>query len=242
MTQVKIGMYAESEVDNVNLEIVRKYRRVYRTAYMMQTLEVTEPRSEPMRLQAFLKDGSGFPGHFITVLFDEFSHPDIWVSNLLIKQPDGKLAGVILVSTDLLRLPRERRKEILAEEWIEVMVGFENQGRPEKRVAGRAAMIARLYNLSLSVKPSVPWEDTSDEKSTIQVALREILVSQQSLDEMAPEFGFMSLRAIKNIFTKDPARAQTTIEELAARFSEKKSVQVDLVIDRIREILLKDYS
>ena len=239
MTQVKIGMYAESEVDNVNLEIVRKYRRVYRTAYMMQTLEVTEPRSEPMRLQAFLKDGSGFPGHFITVLFDEFSHPDIWVSNLLIKQPDGKLAGVILVSTDLLRLPRERRKEILAEEWIEVMVGFENQGRPEKRVAGRAAMIARLYNLSLGIRPRVHWQNTPDEWSNIEVALSELLVSHQSLDDMAPEFGFSSLNGIKEIFTTDPMKAQSTIEKLAKKFSDKWSVEMDLVIDRIREILLK---
>jgi len=71
--------------------------------------------------------------------------------------------------------------------------------------------------------------------------LREILVSQHSLDAMAPEFGFSSLRAIKNIFTSDPARAQITIEKLAKRFSKKKSVRVNLVIDRIRESLLKDY-
>ena len=71
----------------------------------------------------------------------------------------------------------------------------------------------------------------------MHAALRELLVSTESLTEMLSELSHMSPAQLASLVSEDPKSADKIIRNLVNCFSAKWSVKRELVYDRLYEML-----
>jgi len=134
----------------------------------------------------------------------------------------------------LLKESKEQRKLVLAEEWLEVMLGFRDREVRGRRRQRKEDTDQFLYKLTRSV----PWQDSPDEFLMILSALRYLLVSEESLNDTLKDlFHFQSMSAIGIIAKTDRRVAEQITISLAGAFSTKWSVDKKLVLNRILEAL-----
>ncbi len=212
------------------IDIVSKYRLVYKNVYMMETLHNF---GGAKKLPAFDNEGRGFRDAYIVVNFDGPKHADIWASNFCKSYPDGTQEAMIQVNPDLRTLEKEKQKTILAHEWIEVMVKFRDGHRESKRVAGKIDMVV-LFN---TLRRRAFWQDSAEFASKMHSALRYLLVSRESIEEMLKADFEKSITDLRNMVTHEPNTAVKLIPKLIESFGAKWSVDVELVYDRLQEIL-----
>jgi hypothetical protein len=124
------------------------------------------------------------------------------------------------------------RKTVLATEWLEVMAGFVDKGRPHKRVLNQVDLILLFRSLRLPAH----WQNNRDELLAIEAALRLLLVSEESLHEMAEKDLNFKLRDLRKLIQANHSEAMQRLWQLVHRFSEKWSVESPLVIERLREV------
>jgi hypothetical protein len=215
-------------------EIIRQYRVVYEKHFMLQTL-LAIPKAL-LKTAAF--DGEiGFPNSFILVDFAGKPHPKINAVNF-IKQVGSEKHGHIYVNSDLHMGSKEMLKVALAEEWIEVMMGFRDPTSVHKSITGKIPL-ALLFN---SLKRRGFWQDTKEEYLALHSALRTLLVSKSDLEELAMELHDKTLEKLKKFVDVSPQEAQARIEELVLAFSAKHYVDKELVYDRLMELMIDGHT
>lgn len=225
--------------------IVDKYRPIYRKKFMEQTLKHALPNAQ-IRTEAFLRpkeraagELEGFPGVEIIVSYDATDDPDILAANTAMCDPEtGNLTGIITVSPILCRPTKkagwELLKAVLAEEWIEVMLKIrDGDTSMAKTVAGKEKLVLLFSKL----KRPVLWQDTPDEYQKMAFAMRKLLVSEYSLRELAHTKLNTNFNELRKLADDDPNRAMQLLHDFAEMFSAEWQVDIDLVWDRIQEVM-----
>jgi len=252
----------------MSIRIVEEFRLIYRQKFMQQVMHIRYPgvqaTTEAFLTEAFLTEkelqdlpegtNAGFPGSLILIEFTTEENADICAINTVVTEQVDAPTGIIQISKALLgSTPKEQKylKMVAAHEWIEVMLKLRD-GRLNKRtIAGREAMtmlFTALRNvqgqgagedLIKEVVMLSPWQDSGEDEAELLAALRHLLVSTQSLDEMVrDDFGVAGEGGgLREMAKTNPERATEILVQLAAKFSLHWSVDLELVYDRIREWL-----
>lgn len=212
-------------------EIVKKYRSVYEQKFMMQSLR-TFPNNR-IKTDAFDSERRGFPGKYIVVDFSGSAHNKVKAANVLFSQ--NEKMGLIYVAQGFHSRSKEEQKVVLAEEWLELMAGFE-LGKHEihKSLSGKLPL-ALLFN---SLKQRGFWQDSTSEHAELLVALRLLLVPKDRLQETSIELHQKTLDELKVMVTTSPDEARLLIEQLVLTFAVKFYVDKDLVWDRLMTFLI----
>ena len=195
---------------------------------MLQTL-LSVPKAL-IKAQAF--DGeNGFPGRYIIVNFAGAPHEKIEAVNYQQKDPPH---GYIYVNSDLQKRPKEEQIVVLAEEWIESMMGFRNPGKFQKSIRGKIHL-ALMFN---SLKRRGFWQDNLDEHEALHSALRSLLVPRDRLEQMCVEIYGKPLADLKTHSEVSPQEAQSLVESLVLNFAAKYYVNKEIVWDRLMAVML----
>lgn len=209
-------------------EIVKLYRKVYEKQFMMQTLLVV-PKAL-IKTQAF--DGDlGFRERYILVNFAGCPHGKIEAVNYQQQDPPH---GYIYVNSDLHNRPKDEQIVVLAEEWIESMMGFREPGKIQKSIRGKIHL-ALMFN---SLKRRGFWQDNLDEHEALHSALRSLLVPKDRLEQMCVELHEKTLTDLKQQIEVSPQEAQISVEKLVLTFAAKYYVNKEIVWDRLMAVML----
>jgi hypothetical protein len=164
----------------------------------------------------------------------------IYASNTV--QDDCREA-VIIISPDLY-LPKEKPydeverkrtlKMVLAHEWLEVMQAFEDREREKKKVLNKIDTILMLDSL----QQRTIWQDSSGFEKQMHLALRELLISRDSIIKRLQELHEVSVKDLKALIQSDSNEAASIIRNVEKHFSSTANVNQSAVSDRIIEILL----
>lgn len=211
-------------------KIVEEYRPVYRQEFVVDTLRNIGGAKE---YKAFDGNGCGFENCYIVVNFDGPSRDGVFAHNFVKKYPTGKKQGIIQLNPGVRNLPRHRQKEILAEEWIEVMLKFEGRFGNKHKVLGKIEMVVLFNNL----KRRAFWQDLPDFLINMHAALRYLLVSSPSIEEMLIKDFDSSISKLKRLVATDINGARRLIEMFVKSFAGFWDVEEGLVFDRLQETL-----
>lgn len=212
--------------------IVDKYRPVYRQEFVVDTLYNI---GGAKAYKAFGENGLGFKDCYIVVNFDGPKHEGLYAHNFVREYPSGKKEGIIQLNPIVREKEKYRQKEILAEEWIEVMMKFEGILGGEHQVLGNFEM-AMLFN---NLKRRTFWQDSRDFLIKMHAALRRLLVSSHSIEEMLIEDFGSSIQKLKGLVATDSNGARVLIEKFLLSFAGRWDVEKGLVFDRLQETLFK---
>jgi hypothetical protein len=224
-------------------KIVEEYTSVYRKKFMFQTLGAIP--GEKMKTDAFLRiherlpnEKEGFLSEII-VSFDGVDHPKVWAANMVLEDDKtGVRTGVITVAQTLVvditkGNGKEILKEVLAEEWLEVMMKLRD-GTDEAKTVREKEELIMLFS---SLKRPALWQDTTEREQELHHALRRLLVPTLSLcDDLRKTFG-LTFEQIRGLCKTDTSRASSVLRNFAKTYSANWSVDYELVFDRIREVL-----
>lgn len=223
------------------MQIVEKYRMLYRNYYMDQTLGfLSLKQKDSYTIHPFDEQIKRFEGYNIIVDVGSLSHPNIFACNNVLSNKQGKYDGIILISEQVFELPLIYQKVVMAHEWIEVMYCFEYNKRisESKRICGKQNIDSIIYLLSfLDDDAQCIWQDSKDDWLSLYKALRYLLVSKNSIIEMLENIYDIDHSDFFQV--KDLNKTMTIIRELIKTFSDKWSVDPALVQSRIRELLLQ---
>jgi hypothetical protein len=217
--------------------IVDQYRTLYYEYFDRQTLDVRLNNDE-LKLRVFDEQSQlGFKGNWIVVRVGEPSHPKILACNIVSQRDTDGMDAVIIVNPDpnVLALPADKYKVMLAHEWIEAMMAFRDKGRPDKQLNLAKIEMALLFN-SLHLRS--PWQDSPDFSIEMHGALRRLLVSRELVSEMTAEFG-TSLEQIKKLLEAKDRQVAELVRKIGHAFAQRHSVDHQLVFDRFLEILFE---
>lgn len=181
----------------------------------------------------------GFPSHEIIVDFGKITDEKIWAANVIREVEQDSLRAFIMVNPDVLALDPVMRKFVLAEEFLEVFLGFDDIARRSKRfrVCGKIELLTLFESMHL---PSL-WQDSPDDQIEIQRGLRYLLVSSETIEHvLTKEFG-CPLQALLNLI-RDPAiesqeKARDFLAKVESAIAEKRFVDATLVRNRMQEFL-----
>ena len=87
------------------MEVVERYRHIYKSAYVVQTLRNI---GQAQRLPAFDKETKDFDQCYIVINFNGPKHQDIWSSNFTKPNSDGTKEAMIQVNPELRNLSKAR--------------------------------------------------------------------------------------------------------------------------------------
>lgn len=214
-------------------DIVDKYRMLYRKNYMKKTLRRF---CGAKRFKAFDKEHQDFTNCFIVVNFNGPAHPNIYASNWIKTSPSGMKIGVIQINPQIYELPIEEQKMLLGEEWIEVMLKFAGRLGEAQKVFGKIKM-AIVFN---SLKRRTFWQDSPDFEICMHAALRYLMVSKPSIEELLESKHFnLTLNDLRKSVLEGSKDALEIMENFVVAFAGKWSVERELVWDRLQEILFE---
>ena len=123
---------------------------------------------------------------------------------------------------------------ILAEEWLEVMVGLRDKKRDsmQKLVDNKLDLLV-IFN---SLKCRGAWQDSTEQQIALHGALRELLASKESLLQMAAEYSLTETE-IKRQMGVNPNETMKSIQQFARAYAYKYNVDYDMVLDRFQFVL-----
>lgn len=193
-----------------------------------------DPNDEPQNADR------GFPGSQIIVSYNAPEHPKIWASNTVMSEDSQPPNGFISVASRFMDRSsdegKEQLKEILAQEWLEVMLKLRDSPNKRNKVVSGNESLAIIF--AFLGRPAL-WQDMPLESQLTHAAIRELLVSTESLTEMLDETFDMSPVQLRSLAKEDPNIASKRIRNLVHRFSAKWSVKRELVYDRLHEMLFR---
>ncbi len=238
------------------LQVVHLFRRFYRECYMNETLghgarsqsATFWPRTE-LSLRGVLPrtapDYERINNSLLVVTYRADLGSEIWAMNHVI--PAGnRLIGHIAVDRQLYvdvvnnREDAQKRKAILAHEWLEVIYNICNYSQIDgsRSVVGRENLLALMGALQFGL----PWEDTSAHIARLAPALRDLLVSSETIHRLInayPDFGSMDVFYQK--FASAMRQGSGIAVPFLQRFAEHVSIHINvprrLVEERLDEVL-----
>ena len=218
-------------------DIVKCCRNAYRE-FMNATQQIAAGKA--LTVSTF-SNGEGIRDGKIVVSVDAPDHEDVWATNV-IANPNNKLIGFIFINSDLLGESEAVRKFVLAHEWIEVMLAFAWKGTsPYHQTLSQNHKLDMTMMFS-AIKKRALWQDSPDELLLMNAALRRLLVSKESLENMIrhnePVFSpVKDLATWAELCASNPAAARNLIKLMCLIFSHTKQVTPETVEERIQEIL-----
>ena len=249
---------ARREIDsqyriNRFVKLICDYRLIYRNYYMVPTLGC-DSKSEPFKIRAWHIDSNGnnygFPGKYIHFRPQGTKSNDILASTVVLQNAEIKQV-CININPLLWYKSNEFKKRILAHEWIHAMAVLEGINPSPKRVSDH--FNALLFFSTMGRKWLRPrWQDSEEMNYCMQSALRQLLVSKESIEEMLycrhklfvhpvnPEMLSAEDQTKENLFTlieNNEEEARGIISELITDFSRTWSVDMTLVHERLQEVL-----
>jgi hypothetical protein len=214
------------------IELVHKYRGHYRSLFAKPSLNTVRGYAFQV---PFDLDGRT---HTISVTFEGAcgTLPSIWATNLIHAAEDGQRSAIIVVSPEVQTLGAIRQKAILAHEYVEVVSAIVD-GRQSKAVHTRQELV--LF-LALSKRRAI-FSDTWDERDEIALAVRELLVSQESIRQVMDELGIAPER-LRELVASNPAEAYEQLDVICRTLSASEAVDVELVEGQLISGFLVDRS
>jgi hypothetical protein len=235
-----------SESIKTPLHVVNRHRLLYRNYYMVETLKLVEDlekdnkatkATKPIRLPAFDGEGGGYENCYIIVQPQSQKHPDILASNYIIPPRRGKTKiGIININPMLCEFSKVRQKLVLAEEWIEVFLAFEDTKLRSRRIAGKEDAVV-LFN---SLRRKAYWQDSEDFVIKLREALRQLTASSPSIKKVLLDKHGITIDGLKQKIKDEPKLAEDIILKFVENFSKEKYVDIDLVYDRLQEELYNE--
>ena len=170
----------------------------------------------------------------IVVDLDGAKHPTILAATIVSEGEDGKPCAIINVNPALRDLPETRQKMVLAHEWVHSMVALRDGKVGEVNSVDKVQMLI----FSGWLRRRSLWCDSPEQLNEMHTALRQLLVSRESVEEMLTGEFHMSIEELAALVREDPNRAYLGITNLVLAFAGKWTVDEDLVFDRLREMLM----
>ena len=236
--------------------IVQLFRRFYRECYMRTTLRHGgdhRGKTHWPRIELSLRDilapempnADAISNSLLVIDFNRDLGTEVWAMNLVIKTPT-RLIGYIAVDKRLYeeivdqREESQKRKAILAHEWLEVLHTICNYEHLDniRAVAGKVEMFALMGAFEFGL----PWEDGPAHLERLAPALRDLLVSSETIHRMIREdqnFGTVEhfnekfIAALRN----DRGEAKNFLLRFAETVSTKINVPRRLCQERVHEVL-----
>jgi len=223
------------------VDLAKRVRMVYRRCYVPYVERAKE--GDVIRMQAHVGDGeetSGFPDCDIVASFGAPRDDRIWAANVIRELDSGAFRGFILVNPSVLELGRVMRNFVLAEEFLQVAIGFEDPTtRTQRRtVAGRVDLV-ELYN---TLCRRTLWQDSPDDQIEMQRGLRYLLVpTEEIVEALRKQFG-LPLGRLQSVdanttSAKERKEAKDLLGKLERAIADDRNVDPKLVRDRIDEVL-----
>ena len=213
------------------LSIVDRYRILYRNKYMTPTLLGNGRKT--FRIPAFSEEHPKFNGSFIVIDYSVQPNDDVWATNTIHKINETYQA-VIHVDPNIDDQSPIIRKYIYAHEWIEIMYCFHNDSRITlKRIEKNKNAIDTLNALN-NLKRRCAWQDKVQDVDMLAPALRNLLVSHDSIMEFLKHKYSMTLTDFKDRLQRGDSEIY---ENVCRGFSIKWSVHVAMVKDRMDELV-----
>lgn len=234
------------------LEIVNKYRLVYKECFVAQSLLGCKEGKFPA-----WHGNCGFKDIYVPISYAGKIHPRALPSVTVdyeVSQPDVVHRPYIQLREDFKdRYNRQQRKVYLAHEWIHAMMILDGRADTLNSLNYTKNKVLLLHSLALGQKIGVagegfgsysvsyycnPWSDTEQLLADMHTALRRLLVSEDSVERFLIQNYSITLDALKEQVQDNNQDASELIRRFISEFSTSISVSWDLVASRlINEIL-----
>jgi hypothetical protein len=221
------------------LQFVREHRLAYKNCFMRPSL-AAKP-NDTVRVPAWDAadiEHDRFRGHHVVISFAKPQDELFWSANVIQTTPD-KTVGYIYVNSELCDEEDVLRKFVLAEEWLELMIGFADIESRTTRRALRGKGKIELVELFNSMGRRALWQDTVEDIDKIRLALQNLLVSEETIEETIRQSYKMSLNEFRQI-AHDRDRleeARNLIRSIERTIAAERFVRLDLVALRLDEVL-----
>lgn len=128
---------------------------------------------------------------------------------------------------------------MLPEKWcllIEVIQNFVKirSGDPPRCLEADQITMLVMFD---SLKQPAPWQDREDDRAEMHGALRQLLVSKESLESYMDRLG-CTVSQFEELVVTNKTKAALMVREIVENFSSKFSVDQDLVLSRFRQLFL----
>jgi len=222
------------------LKIVKKHRKIYKHYFMHETLSNAETKFVVPAFDKQQKLGQncgGISDRYILVTLDaDLGNPKVPAAHALRIKDDVPFSAIV-ADRSLREMSKIERKAILAHEWIHAMLALRDGVTAAKTVVNKEELVTFLY--ALDEMDASYWEDQDSEKFELWLAIRELLVSTESVEDMLKEDYNSSVKKLKEEVYQDFESARDLRRKFIKRFSLKWSVDEKLVRERLVKDILK---
>ena len=230
-------------------EIARQYRDLFRehflpTALPSEELDASNPNWPTRRVDLACQTNSDVASAIIVVDYNLLLGREVLAANT-VDRFKNRFVGTIHLNRSLFIQAEGAhnqellmdRKCVLTHEWLEVMYAICNGGRDRPRsVRGRAEYLAMMARL----QKGLPMEDSKNHWKQLSSALREALVSGKTLLERLKDEDIGSVEEFQQRYLEEAKKSTDRywLGSLANKISQKIHVEVELIEERLEELLL----
>jgi hypothetical protein len=189
---------------------------------------------EPIALEAVDHEGRGFKGSYLVLVSERILCDNhVWSSSTVRRKNDGTMDAVVFFNPKLFGESATFRKFVFAYEFIEVMLSFGPHPPRKELSEDEDLVLLQDYLGGRSV-----WQESQSKASQIHQAVKQILVSRESLNEVLHEsFDELDLRGLRKKIKASPVESLGIFCDLTKVFAEKKHVCEEVVKERLMEVL-----
>lgn len=163
------------------------------------------------------------------------SHPKILAATCTVEDGNKEPIPCVSCSKSLQQESKAKQKFFLAHEWLHAIAAL--AGETKRTDAGIDKLL--LYRMLKQKDIAAYWADTPKEALDLHRALRLLLVSRESLEEMLQEDHKMGLKELAAMVDNRRNTAADIIMKLGAAFAATWDIEIGLVYDRTLEEVYK---
>lgn len=222
------------------IRFVTEHQRAYHNWFMHQTF-CAKPK-ERLKIPTHDendvdRDDHRFRNSSIIVTFR--AQPKThWATNVieLSKENKSKYTAYIFLDHSIVNLEPELRKAILAEEWLEVMVGIDE---PDRRKSKRTSSRTALVELYSSLGRDAHWMDDNEEQLEKRVGLQHLLLPDDFIRSFIQNRYQITVERIKSLSDDDETANQAgrIIRSIERAIAADRFLKVELVQLRLTQFI-----
>ncbi len=223
------------------IKFVSDHRLAYREFYMTHTRLAKE--SEELVIPVFFTGDKDTPDEKYRnseILFKfRRQPPSHWATNVIQKNKDNSgYSGIVNIDPELCQMSPEMRKAVLAEEWLEIMLGIEH---PSQREQNKTANKLALIELYCRLGRNAPWMDDSDERFTKHIGLQQLLVSGDTVRRFLKERYMTTIEQLREQANQASiTELQKTIRSVELSLAAERFLPVELVQLRLQQEIFSE--
>jgi hypothetical protein len=222
------------------IQFVTDHQKSYQHWFMHQTFGAL--RNELLKIPTFEKGDvdrkdARFSKSSIVVKFGDqpMTH---WATNVLKQDPrDASVfTAYIYLDRSILHAEPELRKAVLAEEWLEVMVGIEE---PDRRRSKRTTSRTSLVELYSTLGRGAHWMDDDEEQAEKRVGLQHLMLPDELILTFIADRYKTSVREIRELSEDESTanEAGRVIRSIERSISAEKFLKLELVQLRLTQFI-----